>query len=143
MGLNLREVEVFKPYVNEFPEHLLLNEGAEEAVLTAWQEAQILRVAKRGSSLLGAYAMQRQQLAGGGEEFCLLGVVVDPVFRRQGLGRWLTGHAIGVAESKGGRRLCLHSPPGCGGGTRMFTRMGFARPGAASAGEMVFDLIPE
>ena len=42
---------------------------------------------------------------GDGETYLLHGLVVDPSWRKQGLGRWLVGHAIGVAESKGGRHL--------------------------------------
>jgi GNAT superfamily N-acetyltransferase len=39
-------------------------------------------------------------------------MVLEP-YRRSGVGRWLVGHAIGVAESRGGRQLlALLAGPG-------------------------------
>lgn len=136
MAINLRQVEIFKPYANELPEQLLVDAGADEAQLAAWLQAPILRVAKLQDELLAAYAMQRDDQ----QTFALHGVVVEPRRRKQGLGRWLTGHAIGVAESKGGRRLLLVAPTARGQFTRMFTHMGFTRD---PSGRMCFDLIPE
>ena len=127
----MRQVEVFRPYTDEFPEHLLLAEGADDQCLTLWAEAEMLRVAKRGEEVLGAYAMVRLDT----ERFLLHGIVVAPPVRHQGLGRWLTGHAIGVAESKGGRYLELADT----GGSRCFARMGFER----AADSFHFAMIPE
>ena len=70
--MNLREVEVFKPYTDEFPETLLLAEEADDACLDRWQVAEILRIAKRGTEILGVYAMNRTDAL----HFDLLGVVV-------------------------------------------------------------------
>lgn len=127
--MNMREIEVFKPYANEFPEHLLAE--ADEAVVTAWQAAETLRIAKQREEILGVYAMQRIDSAW----FELLGVVVAQPARHQGLGRWLVGHAIGVAESKGGRHLRVRAS----GGSRLFAAMGFAR----DARGLYFDMIQE
>ena len=41
--------------------------------------------------------------------FVIRSLIVDQANRRKGIGRWLLGHAIGVAESKGGRQLLLRS----------------------------------
>ncbi len=129
--LNLREVEVFRPYSDEFPHALFEGQGCAEDEIDAWLSAETLRVAKRGDEVLGVYAMSRTSV----EEFELKGVIVTPFMRKRGLGRWLTGHAIGVAESKGGRHVVLtHN-----GGSRCFARMGFV----AVAEGWRFDLVPE
>ena len=117
--MNLREVEVFKPYPNEFPEEMLLAEDDDETEVERWLGAEILRVAKRGEQVLGVYAMARVDTI----NFDLIGVVVSPRVRKQGLGRWLIGHAIGVAESKGGRFLHIANT----GATRTFANLGFTR----------------
>ena len=129
--LNLREIEIFKPYDSEFPADFLLNEGGDEACLDAWLASQTLRVAKRGEQVLGGYAMNRLS----SREFRLLGVVVDAPIRKQGLGRWLVGHAIGVAESKGGRVVTIPQVRS----SRCFVHMGFEQ--VESGWE--FTLIPE
>ena len=139
MKLKLRDVEVFKPYPNEFPEELLVDAQVSDEIIERWHDAPILRVAKRGDEVLGVYAMsQRLPLdeslaavpeASGGQQisrrsgwaFLLYGVVIAPQVRRQGLGRWLIGHAIGVAESKGGQQLWLAQS----GGSRCFNKLGF------------------
>lgn len=131
MTLNLREIEVFKPYSNEFPHDLLLREGLDDDCAATWLQAETLRVAKRESEVLGVYAMNRIDR----EDFRVLGVLIAPASRKQGLGRWLIGHAIGVAESKGGRRVTLESP----GSSRIFARMGFERGPEV----WTFDLIQE
>lgn len=129
--LNLRDIEIYRPYTNEGPEPLLMASGVDDADIERWLAAEIVRVAKRDEHVLGAYAMTRSS----DDTFHLLGVVIDPVVRRQGLGRWLTGHAIGVAESKGGRHISVAQR----GGSRMFDRLGFVQ----REGHWVFDVIPE
>ncbi len=129
--MNFREVEMFRPYPNEFPEALLLEAGADEACLNLWLAAEMVRIAKISDQIVGCYAMDR----GEDLEFCLHGVIIAPASRKRGLGRWVVGHAIGVAESKGARHLRLAQV----GGSRCFERMGFVRDGAGAR----FDLIPE
>ena len=48
-------------------------------------------------------------------------VMVLDAYQRQGVGRWLVGHAIGVAESKGGRELLVPLP----GPVDFFQGLGF------------------
>ena len=55
--------------------------------------------------------------------------------RRQGLGRWLVGHAIGVAESKGARHVLVASAQG----RRFLRQIGFTEDPSG----LRFDLIPE
>lgn len=129
--LNLRDIEVFKPYADEVPEAMLVDAGGDDRCVTTWLEAATLRVAKLDAEVLGCYAMDRLSTF----EFRLHGVVVAPSKRKQGLGRWLTGHAIGVAESKGGRQVSLPQV----GSSRCFQHIGFVR----REQDWVFDLIQE
>ena len=141
--MNLRDVEVFRPYDSEFPEAMLELAGASDACIENLRAAEIVRVAKRGDLVLGVYAMSRKDM----QCFEVLGVMVDAPHRHQGLGRWLMGHAIGVAESKGARWVKLLNS----GTSRCFTRMGFYpaddTDGAPGTGErsraLRFDLIQE
>jgi len=131
MALNIREVEIFNPYNNEFPEDMLLHEGADEACIDVWREAQLVRIAKVDESIIGIYAMDRLS----SRLFYLHGVIVVRGMRHQGLGRWMIGHAIGVAESKGGRQVqTLRTSR-----TRCFTNIGFMPNGE----NLQYDLIPE
>ncbi|MEM7096692.1 MAG: GNAT family N-acetyltransferase [Pseudomonadota bacterium] len=118
MKLNLREIEVFKPYANELPEQILADEGLSDADIDRWLDAPILRIAKRNEESVGVYALRQEDE----HRFELFGVIVTPPIRRQGLGRWLIGHAIGVAESKGGRHIWIGHP----GSTRCFSHIGFS-----------------
>ena len=75
---------------------------------------EVLRVAKLGERIIGCYAMNEPTPIDdqGARSFSLAMVIVEPNYQGNGVGRWLVGHAIGVAESKGGRHLeaRLHGP---------------------------------
>lgn len=129
--MNFRDIEMFRPYDDEFPEALLVDAGADDGCIERWQAAEMVRIAKIGERLVACYAMDR----GRDLEFILHGIVTEPALRGQGLGRWVVGHAIGVAESKGARRLRLAQS----GGSRCFARMGFVPDDHG----LRFDLIPE
>lgn len=145
MTLNLRAIEVFKPYSNEFPEQLLIDAGSSDSQIERWQAAPIVRITKLDEEIMGVYAMARDEVPGvNGLRFELYGLVTAPNVRRQGLGRWLLGHAIGVAESKGGRHLWIDQT----GGSRLFSRVGFVPVQAdgvakTASGMLQFDMIPE
>ena len=126
-----RDLEVHRPYEGEIPLDLLRAGGLGEETGERWLAAEILRIAKLGVRVVGVYAMDR----GDGVTYCLHGVVVDAGHRHQGLGRWLIGHAIGVAESKGGRGLLVPH----GRARRFFAQIGFVD----DPGGQRFDLIPE
>ncbi|MCR9260096.1 MAG: GNAT family N-acetyltransferase [Pseudomonadaceae bacterium] len=99
MAFKLREIEVFRPYSTEVPEDLLWSMNFSEQEIDRWLNCDLLRVAKLGEQVMGVYAMD----VADGVTYVLHGVVVAPSARKQGLGRWLVGHALGVAESKGAR----------------------------------------
>ena len=129
--LNMRTIDVFRAYANEVPEDLLWAEGMSEAGVEDWLGADVIRVAKRGEEVLAMYAMD----PGDGVTYVLYGVVVTPAARKQGLGRWMVGHAIGVAESKGARHVLVPVMQA----QRFFRAIGFE----PSSTGLLFDLIPE
>jgi len=131
MSFSFRELEVFQPYTDEIPHELLWAEGLGESEVESWLSADTIRIAKLADRVMGIYAMDH----GDGTTFILHGVIVAPAWRRQGLGRWLVGHAIGVAESKGGRHVAF---PGTHGLT-FFAGIGFQ----AQPRGLRYDLIPE
>ncbi len=118
MALNLRDIEIFRPYSHESPEVILERAGLDDVSMGRWLGAETLRIAKLHDDIAGVYAMDRTDTT----RFSLHGVVVVPALRKQGLGRWLVGHAIGVAESKGGRYL--HARPS--GRSCIYARIGFS-----------------
>ena len=58
-------------------------------------------------------------------------VMVLDTYQRNGVGRWLIGHAIGVAESKGGRELLVTLP-----GPLIFQGLGFRQVASGFLYEM-------
>ena len=70
----------------------------------------VLRVAKMHEQVIGCYAMHSPESSHSDGKLGLfeLGMVmVLDTYQRNGVGRWLIGHAIGVTESKGGRELLV------------------------------------
>tara|TARA_B100001778_G_scaffold301256_1_gene277141 strand:+ start:106 stop:420 length:315 start_codon:yes stop_codon:yes gene_type:complete len=67
--------------------------------------AEFIRIAKNQKKVFGIYELDRSDKG----VFVIRSLIVDQASRRNGIGRWLLGHAIGVAESKGGHQLLLRS----------------------------------
>ena len=103
MALGFREIEVFSADPKDLPADL----SAIYAQTVAAGTAQILRVAKLNEVIIACYAMHGPLLEEGesNTDYVLQMVAVQEQYRHQNVGRWLMGHAIGVAESKGGRGL--------------------------------------
>ena len=103
MALGFREIEVFSADPKDLPADL----SAIYAQTVAAGTAQILRVAKLNEVIIACYAMHGPLLEEGESDtdYVLQMVAVQEQYRHQNVGRWLMGHAIGVAESKGGRGL--------------------------------------
>ncbi|MCE2460191.1 MAG: GNAT family N-acetyltransferase [Pseudomonadales bacterium] len=115
-----RDVDVYPPYPNEDPADLV---GAAD-------DGELVRVAKLDGRVIGAYRLARTAQA----RFAIKALVVDEKHRGCGVGRWLLGHAIGIAESKGGR--VIDAPPGA--------KSFFARSGFEPAGDILrLSLTPE
>jgi len=101
MAISLRAFEVFRGDPAALPESMATT------LATIAPAPEVLRVAKLGERIIGGYAMHEpttidDQVA---RTFSLAMVMVEPNYQGNGVGRWLIGHAIGVAESKGGRHL--------------------------------------
>ena len=103
MALGFRDIEVFSADPKDLPADL----SAIYAQTVAAGTAEILRVAKLNEVIIACYAMHGPLIQEGerGTDYVLQMVAVQEQYRHQNVGRWLMGHAIGVAESKGGRGL--------------------------------------
>ncbi|MDA7722863.1 GNAT family N-acetyltransferase [Pseudomonadales bacterium] len=103
MALGFRDIEVFSADPKDLPADL----SAIYAQTVAAGTAEILRVAKLNEVIIACYAMHGPLIEEGerGTDYVLQMVAVQEQYRHQNVGRWLMGHAIGVAESKGGRGL--------------------------------------
>ena len=103
MALGFRDIEVFSADPKDLPADL----SAIYAQTVAAGTAKILRVAKLNEVIIACYAMYGPLLEEGesNTDYVLQMVAVQEQYRHQNVGRWLMGHAIGVAESKGGRGL--------------------------------------
>ena len=103
MALGFRDIEVFSADPKDLPADLSIIYAQTVAAGTA----EILRVAKLNEGIIACYAMHGPLLEEGesNTDYVLQMVAVQEQYRHQNVGRWLMGHAIGVAESKGGRGL--------------------------------------
>lgn len=101
-----QDVRIYRPYPDEVPWDLLAASDTEEDELAAVLELNFLRVAKHDGQVAGAYGIRPLDPV----RFELVTLIVAERFRRQGLGRWLAGHAIGLAETKGARRIECRRP---------------------------------
>ena len=88
-NLSYRDVDIYPPYPHEDPRHLV---GPAD-------DGELVRVAKLDDRVVGAYRLVRT----GEVRFAIKALVIDENYRGHGIGRWLLGHAIGIAELKGGR----------------------------------------
>jgi GNAT superfamily N-acetyltransferase len=116
-----RDVRIYRPYRDEIPWELLSAGDDPQPVLA---EDALMRVAKYHDEVVGVYLIVPHQPL----SFRLDILVVVEAFRRRGVGRWLLGHAIGLAESKGGRELVLDAARP----SRFFLAAGFEPHGAGS-----------
>lgn len=88
-NVSYRDVDIYPPYPHEDPADLV---GPAE-------DGELVRVAKLDGRVVGAYRLIRTAET----RFAIKALVVDEKYRGYGIGRWLLGHAIGIAELKGGR----------------------------------------
>jgi GNAT superfamily N-acetyltransferase len=123
-GFRASDVHIFRPYPDEVPWELLGDAGVDDAALAALLDLDFLRVARHQGRVTGAYGIRPQTATC----YELVVLIVAEGYRRQGLGRWLLGHAIGLAETKGGREIVTRRGGHEGrdrGAERFLTRMGF------------------
>ena len=111
MGPALRKIPIYPPYADEVPWELL------PAAFDPGPDLDSMRVAKLSGQVVGVYAFERASSLA----FRIVALAVAKPQRRQGIGRWLLGHAIGVCEAKGARELL--APPS---NSTLLRRAGFA-----------------
>ncbi|MEZ5560646.1 MAG: GNAT family N-acetyltransferase [Pseudomonadales bacterium] len=94
---------MFRPYPDEVPWSLLAQAGVDEETLERTLDLDLIRVAKHDGQVLGCYGIRPES------PICyeLVALAVARHSRGRGLGRWLLGHAIGIAESKGAREIVV------------------------------------
>jgi GNAT superfamily N-acetyltransferase len=126
-GLRVQTVKVYRPYPDEAPWELLALAGADEDALRAAVGLDQTRVAKHDGRVIGAYAVRAVDAV----RYELLALAVADAYRRQGLGHWLLGHAIGLAESRGAREVVVPTCPSglAAAAARLLTGAGFAPDG--------------
>ena len=105
-NVSYRDVDIYPPYPHEDPRHLV---GPAD-------DGELVRVAKLDGRVVGAYRLVRT----GQTRFAIKALVVEANYRGHGIGRWLLGHAIGIAELKGGR--VIDAPLAAG---KFFAQSGF------------------
>ena len=101
MAIGLRDFEVFRGDPTALPGSMATR------LATIAPVPEVLRVAMLGERIIGCYAMHEPKSTDNqvARTFSLAMVMVEQNCQGNGVGRWLIGHAIGVAESKGGRHL--------------------------------------
>lgn len=109
-NFSYRDIDVYPPYPHEDPHHLVGTAADDELV----------RVAKFDGCVIGAYRLFRT----GETCFAIRALAVDEKYRGRGVGRWLLGHALGIAELKGGR--VINAPLA---GADFFAKAGFEAVG--------------
>ena len=123
-----RDVRIFQPYSDEIPWELLRQGKSADP---EYSDDARMRVAKLEGEVIGVYVVEPVNALC----FQLLELVVAPSHRGHGLGRWLLGHAIGLAESKGAREIVVRGQPR----RRFFAGVGFEEHGA----DLKLTLTPE
>jgi N-acetylglutamate synthase-like GNAT family acetyltransferase len=98
-----RDLQTFRPYRDEMPWELLASAGADEDALREVLELDLVRVAKLDGRIVAAYGIRPLAPTC----FELVALVVAEGWRGKHFGRWLLGHAIGLAESRGGREIVV------------------------------------
>ncbi len=101
----MRGFDVYPPYRDELPVDLFEPPHSDGFYRPSDPPSEFVRIAKNSDQVLGIYELDRIELG----LFRIRSLIVNQSYRRQGVGRWLLGHAIGVAESKGGRQVILGS----------------------------------
>ena len=112
-AVSVAAVTVYRPFPGEVPDDLV---GADAPL----DDVRIAKVDGHGPKghgpkghgpkgrIVGAYRLAQVDA----ETFEVRALTVYPAFRGAGIGRWLLGHAIGIAESRGARVVDAKGPPG-------------------------------
>ena len=102
-AIGVADVTVYRPFPGEVPCDLVGANAPLDDVRIAKTDAQGSK-----SRVVGAYRLVQVDA----ERFRIRALGVYPAYRGAGIGRWLLGHAIGIAESRGARIIDATGPPG-------------------------------
>jgi GNAT superfamily N-acetyltransferase len=127
-----REIRIYYPYPQDFPEALLELAGLPEPLIEAARVEPLLRIAKHRDRAIGVYVLVND----GAERFRITALAVLPEFRSKGLASWLVGHALGVAETKGAREVVCVANAAV---NRLLPRLGFVE----QASDWQLEILPE
>ncbi len=105
------EYTIYRPHPNECPDDLFGSISNDDGSLNN------IRIAKDGEKVMGGYRVRKLEPT----RYELTYLVVRTEYRRNGLGRWLLAHVIGVVESAGCRTLEVQT--NCA--RRFFLKFGF------------------
>lgn len=102
-AVGIADVTVYRPFPGEVPCDLV---GADAAL----DDVRVAKVGGHGSKarVVGAYRLGQLDA----QRFAIRALGVYPAYRGAGIGRWLLGHAIGIAESRGARTIDAAGPAG-------------------------------
>jgi ribosomal protein S18 acetylase RimI-like enzyme len=117
----IAEIPIVRPREDKMPWDLLLDADPSRAHVERYLDPALTRVAKLDDAVLGVYVLARHAPT----RFELMNIAVREDCRRHGLGRWLLGHAIGLAESKGGRVIEVGTGNSSLGALGFYQRAGF------------------
>ena len=132
------ELLIARPLPDELPWPLSSDPVVPRSRTESYLSDEFTRVAKFGDAVVGAYVMVRLDA----QRMELQNLTVRDDCRRQGLGRWLLGHALGLAESKGARQVEVHCPNP--GPIAYLERGGLKHLGdSAGAISMAFEITPD
>ncbi len=122
------ELLIARPRADEIPWDLLLEADPSRDRVEGYLDPALTRIAKHGDEVVGVYVLERRS----DTCFELMNIAVRESCRGQGLGRWLLGHALGLAESKGARSVVV------GTGNSSLDNLGFYQ----RAGFRIVGVIP-
>ena len=131
-----RDTEFYRPELDELPASLkaglaeMLNDDARQFDMEYTRVLGFRSPGTKSLRALGIYSMSPVSDA----LWELRKWRMEPDYQGQGLGRRLLGHALGLAESKGGRRVTISVPANRQREQAILHRYGFAQPGFAQPG---------
>ena len=116
-----RDAKFVRLNTQQIPWDLLLEADPNKTFVEAYISEAFTRVAWYQEKAIGVYALKRLAPT----SFELMNICVAREFQGTGMGRRLLGHAIGLAEAKGGREVHLGTGNSSLGPLRLYQRMGF------------------
>jgi len=145
--VNVRDTEICRPAAADVPWSLLYTADADRDRVAAYAKLELTRVLRLRESrqIIGVYVLQQLSAL----HFQVHNFAVERQMQGQGFGRRLLGHALGLAESKGGRVVDMFVGNSTSKETQMRTlrilqRYGFVRAkDEAGCMRMRFELTPE